>query len=119
MKLLSPSRRRKLIDHVRQELGVSDRRAWRALGQYRSTQRKVSEGQADEEWLTEDIIKLADKYCRYGYRMVTVLLKNAGWHVNHKRLERIWRREGLRVHQKQRKEGRALAERWVARAPQA
>ena len=79
------------------ELGVSERRACRALGQHRSTQRKVPKGRADEQCLTDDIIELADQYGRYGYRMVTGLLNNAGWHVNHKRVERIWKREGLKV----------------------
>ena len=104
--LLSHSRRRKCIDRVRQELDVSERRDCRALGQHRSTQRKVPQGRADEERLTDDIIELADKDGRYGYRMVTGLLNNAGWHVNHKRVERIWRREGLKVPQKERKKGR-------------
>ena len=91
---------------MRRELGVSERRACRTLGQNRSTQRKVPQGRADEERLTDDIIELADKYGRYGYRMVTGLLNNAGWQVNHKRVERIWRREGLKVPQKQKKKGR-------------
>src|SRR5690606_40725061 len=43
---------------------------------------------------------------RYGYRMVTGMLNNAGWHVNHKRVERIWRREELKVPQKQAKKSR-------------
>jgi putative transposase len=98
-KLLSPSRRRKCIDHVRQDLDVTERRACRALGQHRSTQRKVPQGWAYEERLTDDIIELADKYGRYGYRMVMGLLNNAGWHVNHKRVERIWRRAGLKIQQ--------------------
>jgi putative transposase len=98
------------------ELGVSERRACRTLGQHRSTQRKVPQGRADEERLTDDIIELADKYGRYGYRMVTGLLNNAGWQVNHKRVERIWRREGLKVPQKQKKERTALAERRLLRA---
>lgn len=85
---------------------MSERRACRTLGQHRSTQRKVPQGRADEERLTDDIIELADKYGRYGYRMVTGLLNNAGWHVNHKRMERIWRREGLKVQHKQKKKGR-------------
>ena len=51
--------------------------------------------------LTDDIIALTDRYGRYGYRMVTGLFNNAGWHVIHKRVERIWRREGLKVPQKQ------------------
>ncbi len=85
---------------------MSERRACRALGQHRSAQRKVPQGRADEKHLTDEIIELADRYGRYGYRMVTGLLNNAGWHVNHKRVERIWRREGLKVPQKQKKKGR-------------
>jgi putative transposase len=64
---------------VRQELGVSERRACRTLGQHRSTQRKVPQGRPMKQRLTDDIIELADKYGRYGYRMVTGLLNNAGW----------------------------------------
>ena len=56
--------------------------------------------------LTADIIELARAYGRYGYRRVTALLNQAGWHVNHKRVQRIWRREGLKVPQKQPKKGR-------------
>ena len=51
----------------------------------------MPQGRADEGRLTDDIIESAGKYGRYGYRMVTGLLNNAGWHVNHKRVERIWR----------------------------
>ena len=76
------------------------------LGQHRSTQRKVPRGRADEEALTADIIALATQYGRYGYRRITALLRNAGWTVNVKRVERIWRREGLKVPQKQPKKGR-------------
>ena len=85
---------------------MSERRACRALGQHRSTHRKVPQGRADEERLIDYIVALAAQYGRYGYRMVTGLLNNAGWHVNHKRVERIWRREGLKIPQKQRKKGR-------------
>ena len=91
---------------MRQEPSVSERRACRTLGQHRSTQRQAPQVRADEERLTDDIIELADHYGRYGYRMVTGLLSNAGWQVNHKRVERIWRREGLKVPQKQKKKGR-------------
>jgi transposase InsO family protein len=57
--------------------------------------------------LTADILALATKYGRYGYRRITALLNNnEGWKVNHKRVERIWRREGLKVPQKQPKRGR-------------
>ena len=91
---------------MRQTLAVSERRACRTLEQHRSTQRKAPQGRRDEDCLTEDIIALARQYGRYGYRMVTGLLNNSGWHVNHKRVERIWRREGLKVPQKQAKKGR-------------
>ena len=91
---------------MRQVAGISERRACRTLGQHRSTQRKVPRGRADEERLREDIIELARQYGRYGYRIVTGLLNQAGWHVNHKRVERIWKREGLKVPPKQRKKAR-------------
>ncbi len=77
------------------------------LGQHRSTQRRVPRGRDDEERLTADIIALARQYGRYGYRKIAELLRStAGWVVNDKRVERIWRREGLKVPQKQPKKGR-------------
>ena len=81
------------------ELGVSQRRACRALGQHRSTQRRAPTTPDDEAVLTADIIDLARQYGRYGYRKIAELLRStAGWVVNDKRVERIWRREGLRAH---------------------
>ena len=83
----------------------------RALDQHRSTQRKRPRGRNDEERLTADIIELARQYGRYGYRKVAQLLRStAGWVVNDKRVERIWRREGLKVPAKQPKRGRL----WLA-----
>ena len=77
------------------------------LGQHRSTQRRVPRGRDDEARLTADIIDLARRYGRYGYRKIAELLRStAGWVVNDKRVERIWRREGLKVPQKQPKKGR-------------
>src|SRR5919202_2471071 len=109
-KLLGPARRRACIEHVRRTLSVSERRACAALGQHRSTQRKAPRGRDDEGRLTADIIELARQYGRYGYRKVTALLRDAGWLVNEKRVERIWRREGLRVPPKQPKRRRL----WLA-----
>jgi transposase InsO family protein len=77
------------------------------LGQHRSTQRRVPRGRDDEERLTADIIDLARQYGRYGYRKIAELLRSrAGWVVNDKRVERIWRREGLKVPNRQPKKGR-------------
>ncbi|MBL8707405.1 MAG: IS3 family transposase [Rhodospirillales bacterium] len=105
-KLLSPARRRACIAHVRTVLKVSERRACAALGQHRSTQRKAPQGRDDEDRLTADMIALARQYGRYGYRKIAELLRRAGWLVNDKRVERIWRREGLKVPGKQPKRGR-------------
>jgi transposase InsO family protein len=89
---------------------VSERRACAALGQHRSTQRKVPRGRPDEERLTADLIALARQYGRYGYRKIAGLLEQASWIVNDKRVERIWKREGLKVPHKQPKRGRL----WLA-----
>ena len=88
------------------KFSVSERFACTVLGQHRSTQRKKPHGRADEDALTADIIRLASRYGRYGYRRITAMLRSEGWTVNAKRVERIWRREGLKVPQKQPKKGR-------------
>jgi putative transposase len=88
-------------------LAVSERRACKVLGQARATQRHQIIPPSDEKCLSEDILELATKFGRYGYRRITALLNNQKhWRVNHKRVERIWRREGLKVPQKQPKRGR-------------
>lgn len=94
------------MDHVKAELGVSERRACRVLRQHRSTQRKIPTTPDDEAALRADIIALARQYGRYGYRRITALLREAGWAVNKKRVERIWRCEGLKVPQRQPKRSR-------------
>jgi putative transposase len=91
---------------ARGRLGVSERRACRVLGQHRSVQRHAAKPRPEEERLTAEIVELASLYGRYGYRRVTALLRRAGWRVNAKRVERIWRREGLKVPKKQPKRAR-------------
>jgi putative transposase len=94
------------VEHVIAEHGVSERLACRVLGQHRSTQRKAPKAPEDEAALTADIVALATQYGRYGYRRITALLRKAGWVVNVKRVERIWRQEGLKVPPRQPKRGR-------------
>jgi len=94
------------VDHVVAKYRVSQRLACRVLGQHRSAQRKIPTTPDDEAALTADTIALATQYGRYGYRRVAAMLARAGWAVNLKRVERIWRREGLKVPQKQPKRGR-------------
>ncbi len=103
---LSPTRRRACIDHVRSQMKVYERRVCRVLGQHRSTQRHQPRGRADEDCLVSDLIELARQYGRYGYRRIAALLREAGWEVNDRRVERLWRREGLKVPIKQPKKGR-------------
>ena len=104
--MISPARRRELVEHVLQKLDVSERRACRVLKQPRSTQRYEARVAPDEEELTARVIALACEYGRYGYRRITGLIRNSGWIVNKKRVERIWKREGLKVPAKQPKRGR-------------
>ncbi len=94
------------MEHVQGRLQVAERRACRVLSQPRTTQRRILKPPDDEESLTRDIVELATEFGRYGYRRITALLRALGWHVNHKRVERIWRREGLKVPQRQPKRGR-------------
>jgi transposase InsO family protein len=63
-------------------------------------------GRADEDRLVVDMIELSRQYGRYGYRRIAALLKDAGWQVNDKRVERLWRCAGLKVPSKQPKKGR-------------
>ena len=104
--MTSPAMRREAVEQVRKVFEVSERRACRVIRQARSTQRPKPEKRNDEEQLRKEVVMLASKFGRYGYRRVTGLLHNAGWQVNHKRVERIWRQEGLKVPKRQPKRGR-------------
>ena len=104
--MTSPAKRREAVEQVCAVLPISERRACRALEQARSTQRYEQVLVDGEKQLTREVVRLASKYGRYGYRRVTGLLRNDGWKVNHKRVERIWRAEGLKVPPRQPKRGR-------------
>ena len=99
---------------------MSERGACRVAKQPRGTQRYRPTQRDDEDILTQAIVTLASQYGRYGYRRITALLKRARWKVGKDRVERIstpatktcrrepriWRREGLKVPQKQKPRGR-------------
>lgn len=104
--MTSPARCRQRVSHVQAELGVSERRACRVLKQPRSTPRCNPVEAPDRATLTARGITLAREYGRYGYRRITAPLRDKGGEVNHKRVERIWRREGLKVPAKQPERGR-------------
>ena len=86
-------------------MGISERRACKVLGQSRSTQGHEPLVRDHEQALTNDIVGLATRLGRYGHRRITALLRGAGPQVNHKRVERIWRREGLKVPARQPRKG--------------
>jgi len=98
------------VKSVQVKYGVSERRACNVLGQPRSTQRRDPDSSEYEERLIKRIVEFACQYGRYGYRKITTLLKSEGWLVNHKRIERLWRIEGLKVPSRQPKRKRL----WLA-----
>lgn len=85
---------------------MSERRACQVTGQHRSTQRRPPKTDPSESRLVAEMVGHAHRHPRYGYRRVHVLLAREGWRVNHKRIERLWREEGLQVQQTQRKRRR-------------
>jgi len=106
-------KRRLAVEQARDALGrdvVSERRACRVLGQVRSTQRRERYPPDDEPRLLGRMVELAMEYGRYGYRRIAAMLREEGWLVNHKRVERLWRLEGLKVPERQPKRGRL----WLA-----
>src|SRR5215218_2864056 len=107
-KLLSPTRKRAAVEHVRRQLGVSERRACSVIAQPRSSQRYEGRKAERDRRLAERMVTLSRENPRYGYRRVWALLRREGWPVNKKRVHRLWRQEGLKVAQKQRKRQRLL-----------
>jgi hypothetical protein len=89
------------VEHAREKHELSERHACRLVKQWRGTQRYVPIQRVDEDALTRAIITLASEYGRYGYRRITALLRTAGWQVGKDRVQRIWRREGLKIPKKQ------------------
>ena len=99
---MAPASRRQTVQAVIEKLGVSERQACQALGQNRSTQRYELKMPEKDRRLTEAIREQAQKrkHRRFGYRRITEILCRLHWIVNHKRVYRIWRREGLLVPRK-------------------
>jgi putative transposase len=82
---------------LRDRLGVSERWACRVTGQHRSTQRRESVVAADDEALRVALRQFACERKRWGYRRAHEHLVAEGWQINRKRVQRVWREEGLRV----------------------
>jgi putative transposase len=105
--VVTADQRRQVVRFLQGRFGVSERRACRALGQHRSTQRQqAKKAREGEERLVTRMLELVRKHPRYGYRRIWALLRREGWRVNRKRVYRLWRQQGLKVPRKQRKKRR-------------
>ena len=101
---MSPSRRRAAVVMLRERLRVSERRACQITGQHRSSQRhQPSRGGDRDEALRARLRKLSAEHPRWGYRLAWGAVRDEGWAVNRKKIQRLWREEGLRVPQRKRK----------------
>ena len=98
--------RRHAVASAINKYSISQRRACRAIGQSRATQRYEIRKLPDEDELTRRIIDLVAPYGRYGTPRITAMLYREGLKVNHKRVERIWRKQGLKVARRQKKRRR-------------
>lgn len=103
---MSPHKRKAAVRKVAEKYKLSERRACRVLSVNRTAHRYEPVKRADEDEIREKIIYLACNFGRVGYRMVTHMLRNDGILINHKRVERIWREEGLKLPRKQTKKRR-------------
>ena len=104
------------MERAQEQHGISERHACRLLGPWRGTQRYGPMQRPGEDELTRAVIALATPYGRYGYCRITALLRGAGWEVGKDLVQRIWRREGLKVSQKQRPQGYLIMSSKIARA---
>lgn len=85
------------MNHIKENMDISERRACRTIDQPRMTQHYKPKQYEKDKAVIGEILKLAGNYPRYGYRFITEKLRQSGWCVNHKRVQRIWRKEGLQV----------------------
>lgn len=104
--MVGPERKREAVLHVQDELAVSERRACTALRQPRATQRYRGRRRDRDAALASELRRISRERPRAGYRMATALLRRAGMVVNAKRVQRLWREEGLKVPRRQRKRQR-------------
>jgi transposase InsO family protein len=96
---------RQAVIHTRQKLDTSERRTCAVLGVSRSSLHYKTKVQ-DDDALRLAMIRYAKRYGRYGYRKVSELLRIEGWNVNHKKVERLWREEGLKLPERHKKRRR-------------
>ena len=104
--MVGPERKREAVLHVRRKLAVSERRVCTTMSQPRATQRYRGRKRGRDAALAAELRRLSAEHPRAGYRMAAELLRRAGMEINDKRVQRVWRQEGLKVPRRQRKRAR-------------
>jgi transposase InsO family protein len=119
--MVTPERRRRAVVVLVERFGVSERRACRVVGQHRSTQRRPPRARPEaEDKLRTRLREIARAHPRWGWKTAYTIVRREGWHVNRKRIQRLWRQEGLKrpqICRKRRRLGPTLTERLRATAP--
>jgi putative transposase len=103
---VSPARRRRAVEHLQRVFGVSQRWACQLVGQHRSTQRHRPAEPDRDRALRDALWQFSRAHPRWGYRRAHAVLREQGWVVNRKAIQRLWREEGLRVPSQRRKRQR-------------
>jgi HTH-like domain/TAP-like protein len=104
--MVSPSQRRRAAHMLQQRLGLSQRRACQIVGQHRSTQRHRPENPDPDRDLRRQLRDFSRHHPRWGYRRAHAVLRREGHHLNRKKVQRLWREEGLRMPPRRHKQPR-------------
>jgi putative transposase len=104
--VVGPARKREAVSHLVEACDASQRRACKVVRQPRSTNRYEPKRSDEEDRLKRRLKEISDAEPRWGYRTAASQLRREGWRINDKRVQRLWREEGLKVPQRQRKRRR-------------
>jgi transposase InsO family protein len=104
--VVSPERKREAVLHLQESFCASERRACQVISQPRATQRYRTVRRDKDTPLVAALHRMSKRRPRAGYRVVAAHLRREGWTLNDKRAQRLWRQEGLKVPQRQRKQRR-------------
>jgi len=95
--MVSPHAKRQAVRYLAAEYPMSERHACQVVEMPRSTARYQPQGQADDGHMVDAVRDFAHRFPQHGYRHITALMQREGYEINHKRVERIWRQEGLQL----------------------
>lgn len=114
--MVTPSAKRRVVGYLQQAFAMSERRACRAIGQCRASQR-YEPHRVEPPRLRSTLLQLAKDKPRYGYRFLHRMLRRKGFDVNHKRVYRLYRQEGLGLRTRRRRRRHAASPREAAPRP--